>query len=233
MAGASPKMFEGSNSEFVSAVCRRNTVEDPTTPKYTALISREDPLIFRCSCDGNSRPKLIDPYGYHLVGCKIGANAIRLHDEVVAIVAKLFRTLRLDAIVEPMRLFANAGEDASNQRPDIFIRSPRGLGRQVTIDVAATGVDGQSRSCDEASERPLQIRRDQKMAKRGRVAEQSNLRLAPAGFSHTGQTHGEFTAFVKEQITQKMVAFEGEAKASKIRSVMKWWSKCISIHGDR
>ena len=45
-----------------------------------------------------------------------------LHDEVVAILAKLFRTLRLDAIVEPMRcLFANAGEDASNQRPDIFI----------------------------------------------------------------------------------------------------------------
>ena len=129
-----------SNSEFVSAVCRRNTVEDPTTPKYTALISREDPLIFRCSCDGNSRPKLIDPYGYHLVGCKIGANAIRLHDEVVAMVAKLFRALRLDAIVEPMRLFSNADEDATNKRPDIFIRNPRGLGRQVIIDVAVTGV---------------------------------------------------------------------------------------------
>ena len=50
LAGASPKMFEMSNSEFVSAICRRNTVEDPTIPKYTALISREDPLIFRCSC---------------------------------------------------------------------------------------------------------------------------------------------------------------------------------------
>ena len=48
-------------------------------------------------CKG-SRPKAIDPYGYHLVGCEIGANAIRLHDEVVAMVAKLFRTLRLDAI---------------------------------------------------------------------------------------------------------------------------------------
>ena len=67
------------------------------------------------------------------------------------------------------------------------------------------------------------------MAKCGRVAEQSNLRFAPAVFSHTGQTHGEFTAFVKEQITQKLVALEGEAKASKIRSVMKWWSKCISM----
>ena len=29
MAGTSPKMFEMSNSEFVSAICRRNTVEDP------------------------------------------------------------------------------------------------------------------------------------------------------------------------------------------------------------
>ena len=78
-------------------------------------------------------------------------------------VAKLFRSLRLDAIVEPLRLFSDADEDASNQRPDIFIRNPRGLGRQVIIDVAVTGIDGQSRSNDEATERPLQTRYDQKM----------------------------------------------------------------------
>ena len=42
MAKASPKMFEMSNSEFVSAICRRNTVEDLTIPMYTELISRED-----------------------------------------------------------------------------------------------------------------------------------------------------------------------------------------------
>ena len=65
---------------------------------------------------------------------------------MVAMVAKLFRSLRLDAIVEPLRLFSDVDEDASNQRPDIFIRNPRGLGRQVIIDVAVTGVDGQSRS---------------------------------------------------------------------------------------
>ena len=51
LAGASPKVFEMSNSEFVSAVCRRSAVEDPTLPKYTALTSREDPLTLRCSCD--------------------------------------------------------------------------------------------------------------------------------------------------------------------------------------
>ena len=94
----------------------------------------------------------------------------------------LFRALHLDAIVEPMRSFSDADEDASNQRPDIFIRNPRGLGRQVIIDVAVTGVDGQSRSSDEVTERPLQIRYDQKMAKCGRVAEQSNFRFVPAVF---------------------------------------------------
>ena len=84
-------MFEMSNNELVSAVCRRSTFEDPTTPKHTALISREDPQTFHCACDGGSRPKAIDPYGYHLVVCEIGANAIRLHDEAVAMVAKLSR----------------------------------------------------------------------------------------------------------------------------------------------
>ena len=61
------------------------------------------------------------------------------------------------------------------------------------------------------------------MAKYGRIAEQSNLRFVPAAFSHTGKIHGEFRAFVKEQIKQKLVAFEGDANA------MKWWSKCISM----
>ena len=114
-AGVSPKMFEMSNSEFVSAVCRRNAVADPTIPKYTAFLSIENPQVFQCACDGGSRPKAIAPYGYRLIGCKIGANAIRLHDEVVAMVAKLFRTLRLDAIVEPMRLFNAVAEDTANQ----------------------------------------------------------------------------------------------------------------------
>ena len=66
-----------------------------------------------------------------MVGCKFGANAIRLHDEVVAVVAKLFRSLRLDVAVEPMGLFVDLHEKDSNQRPDIFTRNPRCFGRQV------------------------------------------------------------------------------------------------------
>ena len=70
----------------------------------------------------------------------------------------------------------------------------------MIIDIAVTGVDGQFRASDEATEGPLQIRHDQKMAKYGRVAEQNNLRFIPAVFSHTGQIHGEFKSFVQEQI---------------------------------
>ena len=95
------------------------------------------------------------PFGYHFVGRRAGANAIRLHDEVVAVVARLFRSLRLDAIDEPTRLFDHNPGDVSNQRPDVFIRSPRGSGKQVINDVALTGIDGQSRTSDEAVERPL------------------------------------------------------------------------------
>ena len=98
-----------------------------------------------------------------------------MHDEVVMMVAKLFRTLRVDAIVEPTLLFTYAVDDAS-------LRNPTGLGRQVTIDVAVTGVDGQSRASDEAAERPLQVRYDQKMTKYDHVAEQNNLRFIPAVF---------------------------------------------------
>ena len=34
---------------------------------------------------------------------------------------------------------------------------------------------------------------------------------------------------IREQIRQKIVAFENQAKPSKIKSVFKWWSKCISM----
>ena len=88
-------------------------------------------------------------------------------------VAKLFRTLRVDTIVEPMCQFSDAAEDACNQRPDIFLRNLRGLGRQVIIDVAVTGVDGQSRKSDEAVERPLQALYDQKWL--NMVASQSKI----------------------------------------------------------
>ena len=49
--------------------------------------------------------------------------------------------------------------------------------------------------------------------------------------SSAGQIHGEYIikAFVKEQIRHEPIAFEGQAISSKIRFVMKWWSRCISM----
>ena len=67
------------------------------------------------------------------------------------------------------------------------------------------------------------------MAKYGHVAEQNNLRFIPAVFSHAGQIHAEFKALVREQIRYILIAFEEEAESSKIRAVMKWWSRCTSM----
>ena len=228
-AGLSPKLFQMSNNEFVSAVCRRNTFEDPTVPKRVPLTSRDESSLFSCGCDGGARLKSIDPFGYHLVGCKIGASAIRLHDEVVALLARLFRCLRVDAIVEPVRIFADLSGGGNNQRPDILLRNPRGFGRQVIIDVAITGIDGQSRTSDDLPDRPLRVRYEQKRAKYGPTADRYNLQFVPAVFSHTGQIHAPFKSFVMEQIRQKLITFEGKAKSSRVKAVMKWWSKCISM----
>ena len=101
---------------------------------------------------------------------------------MVAVVARLFRSLRLDVVVDPTSLFDQSLGDVGNQRPDIHIRNPRNSRDQVIIDVALTGVDGQSRTSDEAVERPLQVRYDQKIAKYGQVAKQNELRLIPAVF---------------------------------------------------
>ena len=73
--------------------------------------------------------------------------------------------------------FTDVAEGPGNQRPDVFIRSPRGLGRQAIIDVAVTGVDGRSRASDEAADRPLQARYNQKVG-REEVGSEANNRAA-------------------------------------------------------
>jgi len=46
---------------------------------------------------------------------------IRSHYEVVAFLARVFRSLRVDATVGPMRLFAEVSDVRNNQRPDILL----------------------------------------------------------------------------------------------------------------
>ena len=80
---------------------------------------------------------------------------------------------------------------------------------------------------DAASDRSMQVRYYQKIAKYGASrceAKQFEVySIIPAVFSHTGQIHGEFKILVliKEQIRHKLrtsISFEGEAKNSKARS---------------
>ena len=67
------------------------------------------------------------------------------------------------------------------------------------------------------------------MAKYGQIEDQNRLHFVPAIFFHKGQIHRAFKSELKEQIRQKLIHFEGHTKPSKIKSVMKWWSKCISM----
>ena len=136
-----------------------------------------------------------------MVGRKVGANATRLHDEVVFTLANLlFRSIGVDPAVEPVRLF-DADPDLDDRRsPDILIRSPRGFDRQAILDVAATSVALFGRVAYNDPYKPLEDRRKQKINKRQRVANHHGLQLAPAAFSHAGQMHGEVKRFIKEQI---------------------------------
>ena len=59
--------------------------------------------------------------------------------------------------MEPLHLFAEASGNGNNQRPDVLLRNPRGFGRQIILDVAVTGLDGQSRPTEDLPDRRLQV----------------------------------------------------------------------------
>ena len=61
------------------------------------------------------------------------------------------------------------------------------------------------------------------------LPDRNNLQFAPAVFSQTRQIYGLFKSLIKEQIRRHLIDFEGQAKPSKIKSVMKRWSRRISM----
>ena len=85
------------------------------------------------------------------------AHAIRLHDDVAHKLVVLLQSLGLAVSFEPIGLFADLFAD-DNRRPDIFIRNPYGGGSQILVDVAVTGVNGQSRRSDQEADQPFQYR---------------------------------------------------------------------------
>ena len=113
--------------------------------------------------------------------------------------ANLFRSIGIEPVVEPVRLFDADPDLDDRRRPDILIRNPRGFDRQVILDVAVTGVDMFVRVAYDDTYKPLEDRCKQKINKCLRVANQSGLQLIPAVFSHKGQMHGEVKRFIKDQ----------------------------------
>jgi len=98
---------------------------------FSPALLRDSEENFKCRCDRVA--KFVDPVGYDMVDCQVVANAIRLHDEVVIILANLFRSILIDHVVEPLQLF---DADADDRRiPNILIRNPRCFDRQVNFDV--------------------------------------------------------------------------------------------------
>ena len=65
-----------------------------------------------------------DPIGHHMVGCKIDAHAIRLHNLVPYILTSLFRSLCLCVAtqLETARMVADDGDD--NHKPEIKVQNP-------------------------------------------------------------------------------------------------------------
>ena len=96
----------------------------------------------------------------------------------------LLCSLGLAVSLEPIGLFADFLSD-DNRRPDIFIRNPYGGGPQIVVDVAITGVNGQSRHSDQHTDQPLQYRYNQKMAQYAQVAQDQGFSFIPVIFSHT------------------------------------------------
>ena len=87
----------------------------------------------------------------------------------------------------------------------------------------------QSRASDDAADRPLNVRYDRKLAKYHRLVDQNGFRFVHAVFSHTGKIHESIKRLITEQIHHKLILSEGNAKQSRVKSTMRWWTKCASM----
>ena len=111
------KKFVMTKDEFVSALCRFINFEKRIVPRFIPTLSGDSEENFKCGCDRNV--KLVDPFIYHMMGCKVGTNAIWLHDEVVINLVNLFRSVLIDSGMEPLRLMNSEPDLVDRRRPDI------------------------------------------------------------------------------------------------------------------
>ena len=137
------------------------------------------------------------------------------------------RSVGLVVTLEPLHLFENIQAE-DNRRPDILINNPYGGGPQIILDVAVTGVNGQSRRSDQDTDQPLQYRFNQKMAKYAQVAQDNGFTFIPAIFSHTGQIHKSVMDLMFSQIKGKMELDDPEVQSGKVQGMLNLWVKQLS-----
>ena len=101
-----------------------------------------------------------------------------VHNTVQHAFAWLFRALGVSVCLEPLGLLNYLYPD-DNRRPDILLRNPFGIWRQVIIDVAVTGIDGSDRKVDDHPNQPMTKRAKQKIAKYRKSAEVHGFSFIP------------------------------------------------------
>ena len=112
---------------------------------------------------------------------------------------------------------------------DILISNPYGGGPQIILDVAVTGVTGQSRRSDTGTDQPLEYRFNQKKDKYAQVAQDNGYLFIPAIFSHTGQIHKAVLDLMSSQIFKhKLELDDPQVQSSKIKSMLNLWVKQLS-----
>ena len=87
----------------------------------------------------------------------------------------LFRSIHIDPVVKPVRLFDAEPDLDDRHRPDILIGNPHGFDRQVSLDVAVTSVNSQSRVDDCDPNKPHDEIYKQKLNRCRHVANQNGL----------------------------------------------------------
>ena len=101
-------------------------------------------------------------------------------------------------------------------------------GPQIILDVAVTGVNGQSRQSDTGTDQPLEYRCNQKKNKYTQVAQDNGYRFIPAIFSHTGQIHKDVMDLMSDQIKHKLQLDDPQVQSSKVKGMLNLWVKQLS-----
>ena len=108
-------------------------------------------------------------------------------------------------------------------------QNPFGGGRQIILDVAVTGVDGQSRRRSVDVDAPLNSRFYKKIRKCEQVAICNGFKVMPAVFSHTGQIHHRIMALIRRQIDYELQLQSQQRQHDSWYPMLKVWIRKLPV----